>query len=501
MKRNILSAISWLVLGLLVASQGVLAYQLLRLDVLPGKYLAIVLAVLGGISLVLGLLMFPKQGKYAKRNPGMARRIIAWVLALVLAWGCSFGTSALDLVYETLEALTGNTVVSDVIGVYVLADREAQELTDLAGKRFAVTEQYDWENTQKTLQAIAQTLGEELETAAYDGVFSMVDALYEGEVDALILNTAYVSILEGMEEYRSFQEQTKLVYEYAIRAENPQLPQAPVQSQAAAITQQPFVLYLSGSDTRSAILSTSRSDVNILAVVNPVSKQILLVNTPRDYYVANPAGGGSLDKLTHCGIYGVDCSMEALGNLYEVEVDYYGQLNFNGFETLIDAIGGVSVYSERAFYSGSYYFQEGYNQVGGSQALAFARERYAFADGDNARGRNQMQLITAIVQKLTSGTIITRYAEILESMEGTFVTSMTQSMISDLVKMQLNDLAAWNIQSYAVTGYGDSQTTYSAPGYYAYVMQPDMDTVYQARDLIQRVMNGETLTQADVSAE
>ena len=261
-------------------------------------------------------------------------------------------------------------------------------------------------------------------------------------------------------------------------------------------------MYISGSDTRDKKLVTSRSDVNIMLVVNPKTKQILLLNTPRDYFIPNPASGtGALDKLTHCGIYGIECSMQALMDLYGVEIDYYAQINFTGFETLIDAIGGVTVYCDQSFTTNKgIHFSKGELELDGSSALVFARERYNVAGGDNARGKNQMKVIKAVIDKATSGTtMLSNYTGIMESLEGMFVTSMPTSDISSLVKMQLKDLAQWNIQSYAVTGNNGKEITYSMPGTKLSVMYPNQGMVDYGSNLIQRVMDGEILTEADMT--
>ena len=174
-------------------------------------------------------------------------------------------------------------------------------------------------------------------------------------------------------------------------------------AEANKITKEPFVIYLSGVDTRGELTEKARSDVNILAVVNPQTKQVALINTPRDYYV-DLAGTNSKDKLTHAGLYGVETSMATLGNLYGVSVDHYIRINFAGFINIVDALGGVDVYSDQAFTSvGSpgYYdpttFAEGWNHLDGKSALAFARERHAFASGDIQRGINQMKVIDAML--------------------------------------------------------------------------------------------------------
>ena len=269
-------------------------------------------------------------------------------------------------------------------------------------------------------------------------------------------------------------------------------------AEANKITKEPFVIYLSGVDTRGELTENARSDVNILAAVNPVTKRVALVNTPRDYYV-DLAGTSSKDKLTHAGLYGVETSMETLGNLYGVNVDHYIRINFAGFISIIDALGGVDVYSDQAFTSvGSpgYYdpttFAEGWNHLDGKSALAFARERHAFASGDIQRGINQMKVIDAMMNKLKSPTVLMSFSKLMDAVSDCFVTSLSQEQISALVRMQLASLSDWDIQSCTVTGTsGKSSQCYSAKGQSLYVMKPDENSVNQAKELIASVLGGE----------
>ena len=269
-------------------------------------------------------------------------------------------------------------------------------------------------------------------------------------------------------------------------------------AEANKITKEPFVVYLSGVDNRGELTENARSDVNILAVVNPVTKQAALINTPRDYYV-DLAGTESKDKLTHAGLYGVETSMATLGNLYGVDVDHYIRINFAGFISIIDAIGGVDVYSDQAFTSvGSpgYYdpttFAEGWNHLDGKSALAFARERHAFKTGDIQRGINQMKVIDAMANKLKSPTLLMSFSKLMDAAADCFVTSFSQEQISALVRMQLGDLASWDIQSYTVTGSGaKSSKCYSAKGQSLYVMKPDENSVNEAKALVAAVLGGE----------
>ena len=268
--------------------------------------------------------------------------------------------------------------------------------------------------------------------------------------------------------------------------------------EAMAVTTEPFVVYLSGVDNRGELTENARSDVNILAVVNPVTKRVALVNTPRDYYV-DLAGTDSKDKLTHAGLYGVETSMETLGGLYGIEVDHYVRINFAGFIDIVDALGGVDVYSDMAFTSvGSpgYYdptdFVEGWNHLDGAAALAFARERHAFATGDIQRGINQMKVIDAMLEKIKSPTLLTNYSRLLAAVADNFVTSLSSNQIAALVRMQLSDFAAWEIENCSVTGSSSSSThCYSAQGQKLYVMTPDEASVEAARAVIQSVLSGE----------
>ena len=269
-------------------------------------------------------------------------------------------------------------------------------------------------------------------------------------------------------------------------------------AEANKITKESFVIYLSGVDTRGELTENARSDVNILAAVNPVTKRVALVNTPRDYYV-DLAGTDGKDKLTHAGLYGVETSMETLGNLYGVNVDHYIRINFAGFINIIDALGGVDVYSDQAFTSvGSpgYYdpttFVEGWNHLDGKSALAFARERHAFASGDIQRGINQMKVIDAMLNKIKSPALLMGFSKIMDAASDCFVTSFSKDQISALVRMQLSDFAEWDIESYTVTGTSSSSTKcYSAKGQKLYVMKPDDSSVSKAREMIASVLGGE----------
>ena len=254
-------------------------------------------------------------------------------------------------------------------------------------------------------------------------------------------------------------------------------------------------MYLTGIDTRSNSLpAKSLSDVNLLLVVNPTEKRILMVNTPRDYYV-KIHGTSGYDKLTHAGLTGgLKTSLGTIKDLYGINIDYYMRVNFNALIGLVDSIGGITIYNDKkstiTCWTDSYCkIKPGYNDVSGRCALAFARERRAYTAGDRHRGENQEQVLTKIIEKVTSSkTLLTKSSDILKSLEGTFETNLTTEEITNAIKMQLDDMAKWKIETYNVSGVDDYKETRSYPGRELYVMVPDQKTVKKAKEKINNVL-------------
>ena len=500
--KKIWTILSLIIFALQLAVETATAAIIIRLNILPNVFLTILLAVLALLLLLTGALMF----LHGKKPVSILRRVIAWILAILIILGCGLVAKLAADAYSTIHAVTTSPAEeADIGGMYVLVrmDDPAQTYADTANYNFGIIEDYDVGNVQQVILQIEEQTGGPLKITPYAGTSDNADALLSGEIDVWIVNGAAVVLLTEDEVYEDYMSKVRILEEIplsSLRVEAPttEPPTEPPEI-PSTIDNAPFVVYISGSDTRSKKFKVSRSDVNIIGVVNPVTKQVLLINTPRDSYVPNPVGNGQRDKLTNCGLYGVNNSMEVLGTLYDVDVDYYCQINFTGFTKLIDAVGGITVYSDQGFTAGHHYISKGKNHLNGKEALAFARERHHVKGGDRGRGKNQMKVIAALIKKLTEGTtIISKYSSILDSLTGLFRTNVTMEEISTLVKMQLSDMASWNILSFAVTGEGDSQKTYSSPGHKAYVMHLDEKLVSYASVLADRMMAGDILTDADL---
>lgn len=464
----------------------------------PLKFLIPIVLLMLFAEFIVFALIYVGQNRKRLKKAHYFKRILGTFISVIVIIGSLYGSSVLRTVLGTIDDMTGKKeTMEEKVGVYVLTDDPAKTIEDAKDYSFAYTESYGKEDTKDAIKDIEDKVGKKIATNTYPSAIEMVDALYNGEVQAFILNESYESIISDTEGYEDFSSKTRLLYEYTKTYEVEKT------QKDVKVTKEPFVVYISGSDTRSTKLAKSRSDVNILAIINPNTRQVLLLNTPRDYYINTSIAPESKDKLTHCGLYGVDCSMDTLASLYGLkEVNYYTQINFTGFEKLIDEIGGITVDSDASFTSSDhpeYKFVKGANTLSGAEALAFVRERYHLADGDNARGRHQMAVISAVIDKMTSSTkLLTNYSGIMDSMEGMVSTDFESGDISALINMQLSDGGSWNIKSFAVTGEGASRKTYSMPRQNAYVCIPDESSVDKAKEIIQKVLNGETITDADV---
>lgn len=457
---------------------------------LPGKYLA---AAAGGLVAMLLLVVLLTWNPKKK-----VRFTFGTILAIALALLLSVGASLINRTVKTVENITKPTVEYTRIGVFVQKDDPAQTIQDAKDYTFGILEDVDAENTQTALNEIYDVVGKRPETVTYQGLSALAEAFANGECQAVVLNANLLDLISELENMPEPEEWTRELL--IIRIEVPLTipPKEPVEIGPEEPTEHPvsegvFSVYISGSDTRGELDIRGRSDVNIIAIVNPAEHQILLVTTPRDYYITLPFNG-AWDKLTHAAIYGMDCSMAILGDLYDIDIDYYFRLNFVGFKNIINALGGVTVYSEYDFNAGGFHFVEGYNYIEGDAALWFARERYAFGAGDNQRGRNQLAVIRGVIKKVCSPAILTSYTSILDSLSGCFYTDVPYDVVAELVRDQINGGGEWDVVSVNATGYNDYDYCWSL-GCTAYVMPRNQQSLDDISELVRAILRGERIEQ------
>lgn len=325
----------------------------------------------------------------------------------------------------------------------------------------------------------------------YENEYLLAYGLLEENVEAILINEAYIAILDdGIKDFsNSVRILENATVEVEIENENKDSEPKPKDKEIVANNSEAFNVYISGIDTYGNIASVSRSDVNIIATVNPTTSEILLTNIPRDMYV-ELYGKGTKDKLTHAGVYGINTSVGTLEKFLSIDISYYVRINFSSLIKIVDYIGGIDVYSEYAFSAGDRYFVSGMNYgLSGKEALYFSRNRYAFKDGDRQRGRNQEQVIAAIINKITSSKDINVYYNLINTLQNSFQTNMSRETISEFISMQLENNYKWDISFSDVNGYDSSNYTYSYPWQKLYVMEVDYDSLESAKSKINSVLS------------
>ena len=472
----------------LVLLQGLLSLLFLALitslDMLPIKYIAVLVAVL----LVLWLIVKRTQRRAKKR--GIFGKVISIILILILGVGSYY----IGVINGAFDRLIGGNQKIDTMVVAVLADDAAETITDAKDYTFGLQHKLGAEDVDAAVSEINKELGQEIITSEFDDVQAQAEALFNKEVGAIIYNEGYTEMLE--DEIDDYKKDIKIIYSYDIKKELESHELVDVD-----VTNSTFSVYLSGVDVYGEISKTSRSDVNIIATVNPDTHQILLTTTPRDMYMIFPGvSDGQRDKLTHAGIYGVDASIAALENFYGIEIPFYARVNFTSVIEIVDRLGGIDVYSEYSFKTkDGYYVEEGMNHFNGEEALSFSRERKNVPGGDNQRGKNQQAVIIAMIKKMISPQMLISATGIINSMSNNVETNMSQDQMQDLIKSQLKEGGSWNIYSVAAEGTNASNYTYSMPNRKTYVMEPNEESIQEIMSLMDRVENGEKLEGSEVA--
>ncbi len=341
------------------------------------------------------------------------------------------------------------------------------------------------EGYTKAIQNIEEKISN---TTTFDDVSSLTSALLMEKIPSILVSSATDNVLR--ENDIAYASSTKSLYEYEVTIKTN------VETKNIDITKNTFSIYISGVDTYNKIATKTRSDVNIVLTVNPVTKQILMTHIPRDYYVSL-YGKNSKDKLTHASLYGIDTAMKSVEGITGVNVDYYVRLNFTSLVKIVDLLGGIDVNSKYAFETGiydstmtkTYKFKKGLNHLDGDAALSFVRERHSFADGDITRGENQMIVLEALIKKAMSPKIITSYMKFLDVLDDAMITNMSKKEITDFIKKEISKPSSYTIESVNLKGTSAMDYTYSYPMSKLYVMVPDEENLKEYQNKVSALYN------------
>ena len=442
------------------------------IDILPGEYFIVLCILLILIDVGLSLLILTRKG-VKRRAVGSVLSII-YIIFLILA-----------IIYELntigfLKKIGFTDYKTENYSVLVLKDSDYEKIEDLDGESIGSLE-FSTDGLEKAKAKIEKEITPEFITT--DNITTLKDDFLAEEYAGMLIEDSMLSMVN--ESDGEFSESYRVIYEFSVDVETEDI------AEEVNITEESFNIFISGIDTYGSISSVARSDVNMVITVNPNTHKILITSIPRDYYVTL-AGKNAKDKLTHAGIYGIETSVGTIENLLDIKINYYIKVNFTSLLDIVEALGGVNVYSEYSFTSkDGYYYQKGYNNVDGKKALSFVRERGAFTEGDRVRVKNQAAMIEALINKAISPSIIVKYTSLLNALDGSFVTNIPTKDITDFIKKQIDEMPEWEFENISLDGSNGYDYTYSYGGTKLYVMIPDNETVINATNKINEVLKEE----------
>lgn len=458
----------------------VFAVYIYKLDMIPDNYLKIFIIVLLVIYLVLLCLTLPRHIK-------KGFKITACVFFIIFACVFGYGIKYADKTISFIDKINDELKQKEEYQIMVLNDSKTTK-DNLNGKKIGI---FKNENYDKIVELLKKKY-DKVEITDYDDPINFFEDLSDGKIDASIASSNVYDLLGTELSYLKLD--LKTIDTVDVPVDNTEHEIVKV----VDVTNTPFNIFIAGGDAFGSINKVMNTDVNMVVSVDPIKHKILLTSIPRDYYVILPSKGENVyDKLTHAGYYGVGESVKAVEKLLDIDINYYAKVNFSTIEKIVDAIGGIEVNSDYKFkftdeWNDMYFsYKKGVNKLNGKQALGFARERESFSDGDVQRVKNQQKVISAIIDKVSSSkTLISRYTDILDAISKSFSTNLDNKSISRLVKMQLNDMRGWDVESQNLVGHSStSRNCYSIPKMNLYVMKQDENSVNAAREKIKKFMN------------
>ncbi len=485
MKKKVVLGLKWGIIAIVLLLSILFFRNIIKLDVVPMKYLVLLGFVLALLNIVGGLSLFFKK---------------IWLRTFtVLSYGFLLGFSLIGGHYAKMtnqffdEGFSNYKVELTTYHVIVRSSSEESALAELENKSMAY---YTFFNEpEKVINTISNQVNN-ISFLPHDDLYDTFINFLVGQYDSLIVTDSILDILS--EDYKNLDERIKILYTFEIEAkvnntEEKVEEEIPKVENNAILKGDNFNIYISGSDSRSTkIANKSRSDVNMVVSINKKTRTVLLTSIPRDYYVMVHGQTGLKDKLTHAGIYGLERSKQTVEDLFDINIDYSIKLGFSSVVELVDLVGGIDIHSDTSFDSyhiPGWHVNKGVNHMDGAKALAYARERYAYASGDRHRILNQQQVLEATFKKLsTSKNLLLHYDELLNSLSKLYITDIPKEEITSLVKMQLEDMSSWTFLSSTVDGTGKMAPTHVAPKTNLYVMEPNEATVTKARNKMKEVL-------------
>ena len=476
-KINII--IDLILLALFLGGSTYFVIETIQGELIPLKYIQIAVAVLFGVFLILLLsFLFNHIVIY------ILRKLMLVLLCAVLIVGAVF-QGQIRSAFEQVDDATENIRRMYVL---VLKDSTYEDLDDLSSYSYlnALNENDEYANKLIT-HTISDLMEYKLKGVSIESMDEGLVNLDTNKTDALLITDIQHEIYaDGDVETNEYLKKYRILHEVQMTIEADQ-------NVVDKDLTKPFVVYISGMDDLGKPNYNGRSDVNMLAFVDPVNNHVELISVNRDTYVLNKNVRDLPDKLTHLGWYGAEASALALERSFGIEVDYTVRITFESLIKIIDSIGGIDVDVKISFTEQNEYrsfnskdvikLEKGYQHLNGSQALAYARHRKSKNWGVEGREQAQRDIVEACVKKILSVEGALKVGDMLEVAASYVSTNLPISSAKSFVMNAIEEGRMWTFGSSTV----DSGYEYRLPC--AMMGSTDVYAVLLTKKDIQRVFD------------
>ena len=450
------------------------SYFIFQLDILPMKYFILILFLLFLIdgACVASIHLFKKSLK-----------IFGFVVVCFLTF---FGLIGSYYTYHT-DAFLNRSFRSGKMKVtanYYVVTSSSSSMNSLND----INEPITYLSGATLIDEAINSLNSEksIEMNAYDDVLTMfTDLKNETITSILVEQTAYDLVMEMKQGFSK--SDFKVIHEFEVSIE--------VDSNAENNEEGKYNIYIGGNDFTNSLM-----DFNMIVTINVNTHKVLMTSIPRDYYIPVSGYNGRKDTLSFMGARGIETNRKSLEEFLGINLDYFIKINTKSLVGIVDQVGGIEYCSDQAYTTthatilDSYddklgqklQVKKGCQHLNGIETLTVARERGAFKDGDRQRQKNCQAIIKAIFKQLISTNTITNYNNILNALNDLYNTNIPKEMITDLVKETI-DGANWEISEQSMNGL-DGNNYVHLSNLMSYVMNPDMDSVAQAKEKINEVL-------------
>lgn len=384
---------------------------------------------------------------YGLRFKGKTAKIIAIVLSIIMIVLSSFGFYYLSRINKSIDNIINvdeKQKETSTVAFVTYKNEKIKSIYDING-----TTKFGYINNESFIAGNVLALEVLNENninpnmVAYDSYGDLILGLFEGSVEVAALPDNYYQMFSVNDGYEDYLIDTKTIHTYSKEIEITNIG-----GNDKDLTKDPFTVLLMGLDEQ-------RTDSLMIATFNPSRMTVTMTSIARDSYVPIACySGGARDKINHARTVSRQCTIDTVEQLMDVDIDFFVEINFYGIVDMVDAMGGLDLYSPVTFIGqqagyendengrGKFFIWvgEGYLHRDGQQTLALARERHAMPGGDFDRQNNQQTIIKAMAEKMLNTKDINQILDVIEKAGDNIKTNFSLNQMSQLINFGIKML-------------------------------------------------------------